>query len=58
MTTPRTPMMMDDAIAKRFCECVATCAMAQQATTAMVALTAGSVANWNFSSRVKRWWMA
>ena len=52
MTTARTPIIKAAIDPKRFCECVATWEMAQQATMAMEALTAGSVASLNFSSMV------
>ncbi len=53
VTTLMTAMMTEEAILKWFCKFVATCAMEQQATTAIAALTAGSVANLKFSSMVK-----
>ena len=55
MTTARIPMIRVAIDPNRFCECVVTWEMAQQAPTAMVALTAGSVASLNFSSIVG-WW--
>ena len=45
-------MIRAASVPNRFWECVATWEMAQQAPTAMVALTAGSVASSNFSSMV------
>ncbi len=54
MRTARTLIIRAAIDPKRFCECVATWEMAQQAPMAMDALTAGSVASSNFSSMV--WW--
>ena len=54
MTMARIPIIRAARVPNRFCKWVATWEMAQQAPTAMVALTAGSVASSNFTSKV--WW--